>query len=437
MKLTPAVSTPFRFERLPEQVQNEILTFLGPVDLAFACVVSKAFKGLTERAAARVLQILRRDGFLSQEMWLSVKKGMQNGVSFKRSLFNLTRQRILAIGGAFGSDAVSELNPCSRCLKELSGTTVAPREYSNAVISRGNLFLFGGEEEDSTRSVEMYDPVQDKWECKQALQTSFDLRHTAAVVTPSGRVFVTGGQDPHRRGNPTSSVYSVEDLNAEGANWEKCHEMELLEARYGHAVAVLGNTLFVAGGCGEASVLDSVEAISLSPNTAEAELGLEMDPSATLTRSHSQMVNARHNFKLLVVNGELYAVGGDDKATIEVFCAATKKWAIVATFPSFRKNFSASVCNGSIYLFGGQNRRRMNLATWEVFCTQLKAFRDTDAKRPDFTPSKARGLLYTGGNSDCTRQKRCTSDAVQTVPHAGIGFVFGQTVVYPAVQVTW
>lgn len=83
------------------------------------------------------------------------------------------------------------------------------------------------------------------------------------------------------------------------------------------------------------------------------------------------MVVRRAQFKLLVVNGELFAVGGDDatthKTTIEKFNRVQQSWSIVTTFKEQRLMHSSTVAGSKIYIFGGMVSSTKALNTWDAF----------------------------------------------------------------------
>merc|ERR1711871_503924 len=83
------------------------------------------------------------------------------------------------------------------------------------------------------------------------------------------------------------------------------------------------------------------------------------------------MIVRRAQFKLLVCNGDLFAVGGDDatthKTTIEKFDRRTQRWSIVTEFKEQRLMHSSTVAGSRIYIFGGMVSSTQALDTWDAF----------------------------------------------------------------------
>jgi N-acetylneuraminic acid mutarotase len=61
------------------------------------------------------------------------------------------------------------------------------------------------------------------------------------------------------------------------------------------------------------------------------------------------------NCRVAVVNGRIYAIGGDNLATNEEYDPANDTWTFKATMPTPRLRFGIAVCQNKIYCIGGQN----------------------------------------------------------------------------------
>lgn len=125
--------------------------------------------------------------------------------------------------------------------------------------------------------------------------------------------------------------------------------------RYGHAVAVIGNSLYVVGGFGVSS-LDSVERATIN---SDGSLGPFM------SRSDVSLTSARHDHSISVAGNFLYVVGGlrgnntapeIERSTIGAdgslgpFSAVPN---VALTMP--RYGHSATVLGGYLYVLGGSN----------------------------------------------------------------------------------
>lgn len=65
----------------------------------------------------------------------------------------------------------------------------------------------------------------------------------------------------------------------------------------------------------------------------------------------------RSNFKLLAVQGKLYAVGGQCLGTVECYSPEQDWWTCVSSMPDPLAEFSACECQGMIYVMGGYTAR--------------------------------------------------------------------------------
>ncbi|HEY5096267.1 MAG TPA: kelch repeat-containing protein [Candidatus Eremiobacteraceae bacterium] len=65
---------------------------------------------------------------------------------------------------------------------------------------------------------------------------------------------------------------------------------------------------------------------------------------------------ARDFFDSGVINGRLYAVGGDSKGylnSVEAYDPETNNWIAKASMPTARDGLAAGVVNGTLYAVGG------------------------------------------------------------------------------------
>lgn len=69
----------------------------------------------------------------------------------------------------------------------------------------------------------------------------------------------------------------------------------------------------------------------------------------------------RSNFKLLAVNGKLYAIGGQSLSNVECYNPENDWWNFVASMPNPLAEFSACECKGKIYVIGGYTTRDRNM----------------------------------------------------------------------------
>jgi N-acetylneuraminic acid mutarotase len=69
--------------------------------------------------------------------------------------------------------------------------------------------------------------------------------------------------------------------------------------------------------------------------------------------SMTPMPTARMAFGVAVVNGKIYAIGGTEYGTNEMYDPATNTWTTMVPMPTPRSYFAAATYNGKIYCIGG------------------------------------------------------------------------------------
>lgn len=111
----------------------------------------------------------------------------------------------------------------------------------------------------------------------------------------------------------------------------------------GYGSAVLDNYLFIVGGYRMTSQeISAVHCYNPCRN--------EWNQVASLNQKRS-------NFKLLAVQGKLYAVGGQCLGTVECYSPEQDWWTCVSSMPDPLAEFSACECQGMIYVMGGYTAR--------------------------------------------------------------------------------
>ncbi|XP_056425514.1 kelch-like protein 42 [Hyla sarda] len=168
------------------------------------------------------------------------------------------------------------------------------------------------------------------------------------------------------RGAPTLMVLSQQGRDSwvlfrysdEGGGWQVMPGTvppSMLRVQ-GYGATVLNNYLFVAGGTRE--------------NGQEVSAVHSYNPSTGCWSEEPAMNQKRYNFRLLTVNGALYAVGGHSLQTMESFSPAQNTWTLVAPLPDTLVEFSACECLGRIYLIGGYTPRGRNMSVLR-YCPSL------------------------------------------------------------------
>ena len=124
--------------------------------------------------------------------------------------------------------------------------------------------------------------------------------------------------------------------------------------RCSHSSIVFQRRIWVAGGeDSNNNFLSSVEVFDATVNKWE---------------SAPVMVRKRHQFKLVVVENELYAVGGElhtNNLSIEKLSKFSGAWQVVAEINESRWGCGAAAVGSKIYIFGGF--RNNYKSTWNAF----------------------------------------------------------------------
>lgn len=115
----------------------------------------------------------------------------------------------------------------------------------------------------------------------------------------------------------------------------------------GYGATVLDNYLFVVGGYRLAG--------------HEISAAHCYNPCLDCWTQVASMNQKRSNFKLLAVDGKLYAIGGQFLSNVECYSPEHDWWNFVAPLPSPLAEFSACECQGKIYVMGGYTTRERNL----------------------------------------------------------------------------
>ena len=73
------------------------------------------------------------------------------------------------------------------------------------------------------------------------------------------------------------------------------------------------------------------------------------------------MTTARQGVASAVLNGKLYAIGGQGLSSVEIFDTSTESWSLGVALPSEVNHGTAIISNGKIYSIGGQNASDQNI----------------------------------------------------------------------------
>ncbi|MEL7449421.1 MAG: kelch repeat-containing protein [Pseudomonadota bacterium] len=136
------------------------------------------------------------------------------------------------------------------------------------------------------------------------------LRFT--VETVGDTMYVIGGFG--RGGEPgrgaRTAIWSFDVITGE---WNTSPAAQMLEARDSHSSATLDNRVYVFGGAPVGCSDFNPDNCSRGNPLREAEV---YDPETSTTEALPPMFTPRESFATVVLNGQIYAIGGDDGAEV-------------------------------------------------------------------------------------------------------------------------
>ena len=225
------------------------------------------------------------------------------------------------------------------------------------------------------------------WEINAPLPTPRDVL-TGGVV--NGILYAVGGS-----ATSTSSESAVEAYDPVANSWTS--KAPLPTPRFGAAAGVVNGLLYVVGGyardaAGNAQIVGTVEAY---------------DPVSNAWTAKSPMPTARAYLAVGVVNGVIYAVGGEGGAgavaVVEAYSPATNTWTTLGPMPTARRFLAVGVIKDIIYAAGGQTHAGFITGVVEAYNAATDTWA-TVAPLPTLRDGPAAdvvdGLLYVVGGTN-------------------------------------
>ncbi|CAD6215628.1 GSCOCG00000440001-RA-CDS [Cotesia congregata] len=178
-------------------------------------------------------------------------------------------------------------------------------------------------------------------------------------------VIVFGGIDPHQEygvaGNTGKNIYRLKPLEN---IWEFVGEMP--EPRHHHSVVYFKGRLYVAGGA------DPREN-SLQRKNSVVGTVWSYDPASRKWFTEPAMLTPRKNFGLVVCDGKIFAVGGEDNngvtlRSVEAFDPAKKIWKKMQPMNIARVGLAATTFENLIWVAGGISNSITDPLLKEVEC---------------------------------------------------------------------
>ncbi|CAK8688315.1 unnamed protein product [Clavelina lepadiformis] len=182
-------------------------------------------------------------------------------------------------------------------------------------------------------------------------------RKCPSAVNYNQQILLMGGAK-----EPTGTRYnSVEmmDLNDENPKWDN-NLPSMGEKRYGTASALLNGLVYCAGGYNDTGHLSARGLLYVlggshdkrTTNTAEC-----YDPKTGKWEYIPPMKTCRYGLTAVVLNNEIYAIGGYNIPSVEKYNLDTKTWTDVPSMNEKRQIGSACVVDGLIWVFGGKGAK--------------------------------------------------------------------------------
>ncbi len=232
-----------------------------------------------------------------------------------------------------------------QCNQQIKNIKCGEWEYTiNLYNETGNLVYQKSNEFNLTTTITIKDTDNEPvWQFKADMPTA---RYGLAVGVVNNKIYVIGGYN-------YSSDYlnTVEEYDPATDTWQQKASMPT--ARYSLAVCVVNNKIYAIGGYKynyySSGFLNTVE---------------EYDPATDTWQQKTNMPTARFGLAVGVVNNKIYAIGGyNDNGflnTVEEYDPATDTWQQKTNMPTARDRLAIGVANNKIYAIGGCYWRNLN-----------------------------------------------------------------------------
>ncbi len=182
-----------------------------------------------------------------------------------------------------------------------------PRANMGIGVVNGVLYAIGGFDGPLHDTVEAYSPVTGRWTTRAPMLTA---RSEFGVGVVNGVIYAVGGYDAVNQYVGTRNVEAYDPITN---HWTTRAAMPT--ARVGLGVGVVNGVLYavggITGGFFQKVVLPTVEAY---------------DPTLDRWTAKASMPTARAYLGVGVLNGILYAVGGESDTTVEAYDPVTDRW---------------------------------------------------------------------------------------------------------------
>ena len=174
-----------------------------------------------------------------------------------------------------------------------------------AVAFLGSIYVVGsgGGRGWISKAVSRYDPSLKQW---KELKDKKIATNGSAIVTSNGFLYCIGGYN----GEAIDGTDRVERLEVASQTWDEVAPM--IEMRHRSSAVECNGEIIVAGGWYRGKRVDSVE---------------KYDPGVNQWTSMKPMTEGRSSFRLHLIQGSIFAIGGDiEHKTIERYDFSKDRW---------------------------------------------------------------------------------------------------------------
>lgn len=356
LRLKAVEPLPCYLFHLPEQLVVHIMTYLSSTSLAqFGCVSTKS-KYLSNCAAYSTY--LDR---YAKEVTNPEQSPIYGTNKYLRMLHDLELSTIMIFaGGPYEEPNKTDqfvFNTHTLEWKQLSDPTMDCFTRSaefETVYFKGQILVFSDCDAmshlKSGEQLQIYDCIEKKWFTCPTLG-EIDKAFAMGLIPWNGRLLITGGHIHTDRNNTIlNTMYVIDRRYREG----EPYNLRLLPSRMGslrshHGAVIYNGELWVAGG-----------QLSTYEPTSTTDIFKSLDGERGEWVRGPSMRKIRDGCpKMAVIQGHLYAIGGDFdvhddlRSTIEVLDPDTNTWSLVGQFKEPRAFSSAAVVGHHVYIFGG------------------------------------------------------------------------------------
>ena len=328
---------------VPENGSIETLSGAIDCDSGETCSVEVVDVFFDETFIAKPIQGYAFDG------WRKAKRHFCGGSNSPCRLFTAFFEGNDALLDILQSNAEFYLTPQFRQTDTFSVRADMPVggvARASCVVG-GRLYVFGAgwETGETLDSTQRYNPISDRWSRRAPVPAERAWATSAAL---NRECYLIGGAEGSTVGGAEGLTVTsrVSIYSPAGNRWRE--GTPLPEALFSAGSAVADGKIYVAGG--SSRFLSSV-----APVTA----GLWVyNPETNRWSSGAAMPTARRRLALNVIDGLIYASGGDlarnsPTDVVEVYDPSVDEWYSAASMPEPRTAHAASVFDGRLYVFGG------------------------------------------------------------------------------------